>query len=213
MFPLTSFAVTVTENDVPADSVPECCVATVKWSTAPAAYVIVAVVWLPVPLCTGFPLRVAENTPLPALDGAVTVAVYVPFEWSVVEPTEPVPEDRLNTTVEPPLVRGFPYASLAVTVSSCVLDPFAVIDALVGVSVDSAAFDTFGLTVIGLVVPVTAEIVAVIVGLSAALVSVNPVTVATPLVQVATASADLVGAVAFGELVAFQVITRVEPLV
>src|SRR5205085_1277791 len=58
---------------------------------------------------------------------------------SVTDPIVPVPDDRVIVTVEPPAVRLLPFASLACTVSTCVLVPFAVMLALVGVSVEIAA--------------------------------------------------------------------------
>ena len=48
----------------------------------------------------------------------------------------PVPEDLVIVTVAPPLLRSLPLASLACTVSSCVLVPSAVMLALVGVRLD-----------------------------------------------------------------------------
>src|SRR6185503_8340798 len=93
-------------------------------------------VWLAVPLLTADPPSVATNTPLPVAVGDVTVAVYVPLLLSVTDPIVPVPDDFVIVTVEPPVVRLLPLASLAWTVSTCVLVPFAVIEALVGVSVD-----------------------------------------------------------------------------
>ena len=44
-------------------------------SAAPGVYVTVACVCEPVPLLTGWPPRVATNTPLPVAVGEVTVAV------------------------------------------------------------------------------------------------------------------------------------------
>ena len=58
---------------------------------------------------------------------------------SVTLPIVPVPEDLVMVTVEPPLVRLLPLASLACTVSTCVLVPLAVMLALAGVSVDCVA--------------------------------------------------------------------------
>lgn len=89
----------------------------------------------PVPPWTADPPSVAEKTPLPVAVGAVTVAVYVPFPLSVTDPTVPVPEERLITTVEPPALRLLPYWSFACTVSVTV-DPFAVTELLDAVSVD-----------------------------------------------------------------------------
>src|SRR5436190_2018334 len=108
-------------------------------SAAPGVYVIVDVVCEPVPDLTGLPPRVATNTPEPVAVGAVTVAVYVPSPWSVTEPIEPVPDCFVIVTVEPPLVRSLPKASFACTVRTWVAVPLAVIDELVGVSVDWVA--------------------------------------------------------------------------
>ena len=53
----------------------------------------------------------------------VKVAVYVPLLWSVVAPIVPVldPPEAVKTTVEPPVVRLFPAASLACKVSVSLL--------------------------------------------------------------------------------------------
>ena len=92
------------------------------------------------PDLTGWPPRVATKTPEPVDAAAVTVAVYVPSPLSLTEPIVPVPDCFVIVTVDPPLVRLLPNASFAVTVSTCVAVPFAVIDDVVGVSVDCVAF-------------------------------------------------------------------------
>ena len=48
----------------------------------------------------------------------VKVAVYIPFPLSVVAEMVPllVPPERVNTTVEPPVIRKFPFASFVVRV-------------------------------------------------------------------------------------------------
>ena len=96
-------------------------------------------VWAALPLFTGWAPSVATNTPLPVAVGAVTVAVYDPLPLSVTEPIVPVPDSFVIVTVEPPDVSRFPFASFAVTVNTCVAEPFAVIDALVGVKDDCDA--------------------------------------------------------------------------
>ena len=63
----------------------------------------------------------------------------MPLPLSVTEPTDPVPDCLVIVTVEPPVVSRVPFASFAVTVSTCVAVPFAVSDALVGVNVDCDA--------------------------------------------------------------------------
>jgi len=74
-----------------------------------------------------------------------------------------VPESFVMVTVAPPEVRLLPLASFACTVSTCVEEPSAVMDALVGVRVDAVALAVPGLTVVMVVVPTTAPEVAVIV--------------------------------------------------
>ena len=93
------------------------------------------------------PPNVATNTPLPVAVGDVTVAVYVPLPLSVTEPMVPVPLCCVIVTVKPPEVSKFPLASFAVTVSTCVLVPFAVMLALVGVNVDCVALAAPGVYV------------------------------------------------------------------
>lgn len=51
----------------------------------------------------------------------------------------PVPDDLVITTVDPPDVRLFPFASLACTVKTCVELPLAIMLALVGVRVERDA--------------------------------------------------------------------------
>ena len=105
MLPLASCAVTVL---TPVKAAPLACASamlTANLIVGPATKVTIAWVWLPLPLMTALPSRVATKTPLPLAVGAVTVALYVPLPWSVTAPTLPLPEDRLIVTVEPPLVR------------------------------------------------------------------------------------------------------------
>ena len=54
-------------------------------------------------------------------------------------PRVPLPDSRVMVTVAPPVARLLLLASLAWTVRTCVDVPLAVMDALVGVSVDWAA--------------------------------------------------------------------------
>jgi hypothetical protein len=107
----------------------------------------VEVVWLPVPLFTAAPPKVATNTPLPVAVGDVTVAVYVPLPLSVTEPMVPVPDCFVIVTVSPPAVKVFPFTSFAVTVSTCVEEPSAVMEAVVGVKVDWVALAAPGVYV------------------------------------------------------------------
>ena len=58
---------------------------------------------------------------------------------SVTASIVPVPDCFVIVTVAPPLVKLLPLASFAVTVKTCVLLPFAVMLALVGVKVDCTA--------------------------------------------------------------------------
>ena len=58
---------------------------------------------------------------------------------SVTLPIVPVPDCFVMVTVEPPVVRLFPLASLACTVRTWVLVPLAVMLALDGVRVDWVA--------------------------------------------------------------------------
>src|SRR5438270_10634761 len=51
----------------------------------------------------------------------------------------PVPDCLVIVTVAPPVVSALPLASLAVTVSTCVKLPLAVMEALVGVRADCVA--------------------------------------------------------------------------
>ncbi|CAM3868889.1 hypothetical protein AQAU111925_10600 [Aquirufa aurantiipilula] len=97
-------------------------------------------------------------------------------------------------TVDPPEPILLLLPSLAVTVKTCVEEPFAVILAEVGVNVDAAAFGVLNVVVIVGDVPVIAEVVAVIVVDVDATVCVVNTTVAIPLplvVEVAEAKLPL----------------------
>src|SRR5256885_1155445 len=65
--------------------------------------------------------------------------VWSPSASTLPPPIVPVPEDLVMRTVDPPVVRLLPFASLARTVRTWVDDPLAVIEELTGVSVDWAA--------------------------------------------------------------------------
>ena len=100
---------------------------------------------------------------------------------SVTLPIVPVPDCFVIVTVDPPLVRLLPFASLACTVNTCVLLPLAVTLALVGVSVDCVASAAPGLITIVELVPVLPPVdVAVSVMLSATLSFVLIVNVPHP---------------------------------
>src|SRR5207237_998337 len=96
---------------------------------APGVKVTDACAWIALPLLTAAPPNVATKTPDPVEVGAVTVAVYVPFALSVTALIKPVPADLVIVTVDPPVVRLFPFASFACTVNTCVAIPLAVIEA------------------------------------------------------------------------------------
>ena len=81
----------------------------------------------------------AIKVPLPIVVGEVTVAVYVPLLLSVTAPMEPVPDNLVMVTVEPPVPIKFPKTSRAVTVNTWVDNPFAIIVEGDGVNVDLAA--------------------------------------------------------------------------
>src|SRR3989442_9412588 len=68
---------------------------------------------------TGLPLIVAPIVSALPASRPVNGAVYVPSPWSVVAPIAPVlvPPVAVNATVRPPVVRLFPKASLARSVS------------------------------------------------------------------------------------------------
>ena len=74
----------------------------------PATYVSVDWTCEPVPAWTSALFSVETKTPLPVVDGAVTVALYVPLLLSVTEPTVPSPEDFVIATVAPPDVSVLP---------------------------------------------------------------------------------------------------------
>ncbi len=82
---------------------------------------------------SGLPLTVPVIVALPAAEGAVRTAVYVPSPWSVACAGDtgarvPVPPDAIErSTVAPPVVMLLPYASLRVTVIVEWLEPSATI--------------------------------------------------------------------------------------
>ena len=91
------------------------------------------------PLSTDAKFIVATKTPLPDTVGAVTVAVYVPLLLSVTKLIAPAPDACVIVTLSPPIVLLFPLTSFACTMSTCVLAPSAVMDAVPGVKVDCVA--------------------------------------------------------------------------
>jgi hypothetical protein len=108
------------------------------------------------PMVLGVPARIP-----------VKLAVYVPFALSVVAPTVPVlvPPEAENTTVDPPVLRLLPAASLACSVSVTALpdatvpldtlttDPVAAVEIAPGVTV------TVGSVVVTATPPIVAPIV------------------------------------------------------
>ena len=105
----------------------------------------------------------------------------MPLWLSVTAPRLPEPEDFVIVTVAPPLLRSLPFASLACTVSTCVLVPLAVTLALDGVKVDRAALAPPGVPVaVKVTDPLMPAAVAVSVFAPAIVPSVQLPTVATP---------------------------------
>jgi len=98
------------------------------------------------------PLTLPVTAAVPALVDDVRVSAYVPFalsvaRQSVVHAVGNVPRFVEMRTVAPPVVIALPASSLAVTVITDVLVPFAVIDPELAAIVDVAADIGPGLTV------------------------------------------------------------------
>jgi hypothetical protein len=168
---LASFAVRVTVTFAPDWTVPaERETIEFEREAAPGVTVIVGIVEV---TAAAF-IVAASVVAVPAVD-PVKTTVYVPLLLSTTEPKLPfeVPPDFETTTVSPPLVSGFAFASFAVTVTVEVAPDW--IEAALTETVDCASERAPGVTATVGSVEVTAEppIVPLIVVAVPAVVPVN----------------------------------------